>query len=220
MGGAWERMIGLVKRALKSILLNESRLSDEVFGNVVLWSREYSKWPTVDKVEWRCKWAPITPNHLLLLRNGPVIRPGKLKSDMYWRRWRYAQHLAADVFWYKWVKLYLPELQKRVKWTEINRDVSLGDYVFIADENTPRDLWPLVIVEEVSTGRDDLVRSVHLQMRTTKLVRSITKIILLEGAVISEWMKLSRLVYGKSYLGGGSIIFSDEFGKTSQSFPW
>ena len=30
MGGAWERMIDLVKRALKAVLLNESRPSDEV----------------------------------------------------------------------------------------------------------------------------------------------------------------------------------------------
>ena len=30
MSGAWERTIGLVKRALKAVLLNESRLSDEV----------------------------------------------------------------------------------------------------------------------------------------------------------------------------------------------
>ena len=204
MGGAWERMIGLVKRALKAILLNESRLSDEVLETLFCEVESIVNGRPLTKLSDDVNdWAPITPNHLLLLRNGPVIPPGKFdKSDMYRRRWRYAQHLA-DVFWHKWVKLYLPELQKRVKWTEINHNVSLGDLVLIADENTPRNLWPLAIVDEVLTGRDDLVRSVRLRTRTTKLVRPITKIILLEGAVISKWMKSSRLVYSKKYLWGG-----------------
>ena len=204
MGGAWERMIGLVKRALKAILLNESRLSDEVLETLFCEVESIVNGRPLTKLSDDVNdWAPITPNHLLLLRNGPVIPPEKFdKSDMYRRRWRYAQHLA-DVFWHKWVKLYLPELQKRVKWTEINRNVSLGDLVLIADENTPRNLWPLAIVDEVLTGRDDLVRSVRLRTRTTKLVRPITKIILLEDAVISKWMKSSRLVYSKKYLWGG-----------------
>ena len=44
-----------MKRALKAILLNESRLLDEVLATLFCEVREYSKWPTVDKVKCRCK---------------------------------------------------------------------------------------------------------------------------------------------------------------------
>ena len=99
MGGAWERMIGLVKRALKAILLNESRLSDDVLETLFCEVESIVNGRPLTKLSDDVNdWAPITPNHLLLLRNGPVIPPGKFdKSDMYRRRWRYAQHLA-DVF--------------------------------------------------------------------------------------------------------------------------
>ena len=88
----------------------------------------------------------------------------------------------ANRFWFKWTKLYLPELQKRVKWTELCRNLSVGDLVLILEENTPRNLWPLAIVKEVSIGRDGQVRSVRLKTRCTELVRPVHKVVLLEGA--------------------------------------
>ena len=80
------------------------------------------------------------------------------------------------------MKLYLPELQRRVKWHDTKVNLSAGDLVMISDENTPRNLWPLAVVKEVNQGRDGLVRSVKVQTRSTTLVRPITKVILLESA--------------------------------------
>ena len=78
------------------------------------------------------------------------------------------------------MKAYLPELQKRNKWLENKRNVKKGDLVLLVDENTPRNLWPLGIVLEVTEGRDGLVRSVRIRTQSTVLIRPVTKIVMLE----------------------------------------
>ena len=53
----------------------------------------------------------------------------------------------------------------------------------MTDENTPRYLWPLGLITDVTHGRDGLVRSVKLRTRNTELVHPITKIVLLEADI-------------------------------------
>ena len=54
----------------------------------------------------------LTPNHLLLMRQGPSAPSGLFeKADNYSRRrWRHVQYLA-DTFWRRWIREYLPTLQ-------------------------------------------------------------------------------------------------------------
>ena len=126
---------------------------------------------------------PLTPNHLLLLKQGSILPPGCFHSgDVYRRRWRHVQSLA-DKFWSKWRRLYLPELQRRAKWHDKTCNLRSGDLVLMTDENTPRYLWPLGLITDVTHGRDGLVRSVKLRTRNTELVRPITKIVLLEADI-------------------------------------
>ena len=180
-GGAWERMVGAIKRVMKAVLSPSARLTDEILETVfceiesILNGRPMTKLSSDPN-----DVSPLTPNHLLLLRHGPSLPPGKFDgSDMYRRRWRHIQHLA-DQFWQKWTRLYLPELQKRTKWLDINRNLAVGDLVLVC-ENTPRNLWPLALVKEVTHGRDGLVRSVRLRTRAAELVRPITKVVFLEA---------------------------------------
>ena len=124
--------------------------------------------------------AVLTPNHLLLLKEGPHPIPGTFhRSDMLRKRWRFIQH-PADQFWRRWIKEYLPELQRRQKWTERQINVKQGDVVLVCDENTPRSLWPLGLVVEVKLGRDGIVRTIRVRTKSTELVRPITKIVMLE----------------------------------------
>ena len=181
MGGVWERMIGVAKRVLKAVLLNV-KLTDEILETLFTEVESILNGRPLTKLsDDPNDHAPLTPNHLLLLRHGPTLPPGVFSQhDEYRRRWRHVQHLA-NMFWKKWIRLYLPLLQKRDKWIDVSRNVAAGDLVIIADENTPRNVWPLALVESVQQGRDGLVRSVKLRTRSTQLVRPITKIILLEG---------------------------------------
>jgi hypothetical protein len=72
----------------------------------------------------------LTPNHLLLLRTGPTLPPVRFqKEDLYSRRrWRQVQYLA-DVFWRRWLKEYLPSLQRQEKWNQARRNFEVGDVV-------------------------------------------------------------------------------------------
>ena len=120
--------------------------------------------------------TPLTPNHLLLLRGGPHLLPGRFdQSDIYGRRWRHVQFLS-DQFWRRWVREYLPTLQLRQKWLRPQRNLQNGDVVLIMDENTPRKNWRMG-----RKRKDGLVRAARVKTSWTILTRPITKLCLLES---------------------------------------
>ena len=183
MGGAWERLIASVKRALR-VVLGKLVVTEEVLRTslieveAVLNSRPLTHVSTdVDDME------AITPNHLLLGRAVKCLPPGIFDScDSVSRRiWRQTQALA-DQFWARWLKEYVPGLTCRRRWTSETRNLEPGDLVLIAEDNMPRGQWPLGRVMEVLTGSDGRVRSARLRTRGGTVHRPATKICLLEEA--------------------------------------
>ena len=122
----------------------------------------------------------LTPNHILMLRRGPPVMGTFEKADLYGRRWKQIQWLAS-VFWRRWLKEYIPNLQIRSRWAEIQRNLKVDDLVLILDEQKPRSLWPLGRILEAIKGRDGLVRTVRIKTGQTVLTRPITKVVFLEG---------------------------------------
>ncbi|XP_072020456.1 uncharacterized protein [Amphiura filiformis] len=123
---------------------------------------------------------PLTPNHLLQLKSDMILPPaaaGKL-SQYAKRRWRQVQYLA-DLFWRRWIKEYLPQLQQRQKWIHPQRNAKVGDVVMVVNESTPRNVWPLGRVIETLPASDGLVRRVRVKTRTSILTRPIDKLCLL-----------------------------------------
>ena len=130
----------------------------------------------------------LTPNHLLLLRPGSTLPPGRFqKEDLYSRRrWHQIQYLA-NVFWCRWLKEYLPSLQQREKWNRWKRNFQIGDIVLLLQDNTPRSSWPLARIVEVHRNRSDgYVRSVKLKTTSSVLERPINNIVLLEATQEEE----------------------------------
>ena len=125
--------------------------------------------------------VPLTPNHLLLVRQNESLSPGLFeKNDTYSRRrWRQVQFLA-NVFWGRWKREYLPLLQERQKWFRPRRNFTVGDTV-IVDESTPRNVWPIGRITEVFPDRDGFVRRVRVKTKTSTLERPITKLCLLKS---------------------------------------
>ena len=80
-------------------------------------------------------------------------------------------------------KEYLLELQRQQKWVKDEPNLTVGDLVLLLDENSPRGSWLLGLVNEITVGRDGLVRSVRVKTATTEFVRPITKLVVLEGAL-------------------------------------
>jgi hypothetical protein len=167
MGGAWERMIGTVKRALQTVIAHQ-RINDEilltVFAEVecIINNRPLT-FVSDDHVDP----MSITPNHLLIGASNLASSPGVFGADdnNLRRRWRISQFLT-DQFWKRWLKEYVPTLVNRSKWHKNQQNLAEGDVAVINDPTLPRNLWPLGIVENVLPGLDGVVRTVDV--KTTK----------------------------------------------------
>ena len=187
-GGVWERCIRTVRKVLNA-LLKEQVLNDEGLTTLMCEVESIINGRPITKLSDDPRdLSPLTPNHLLLLRSGPVVPPGSFaKNDTYGqRRWRQVQYLA-DIFWRRWIREYLPMLQERQVWNKTRENIAVDDVVLVVDEKTPRGSWPLGRVLEVHTNRKDgFVRSLKVKTGTTVLIRPISKIVLLEGSSSSN----------------------------------
>ena len=180
-GGSWERMIRTIRRVLYVILHSSPRLSDDVLNTVFCEAENIVNSRPMTKVsDDTTDSEPLTPNHLLMLKGNFSYPWTNVKDgNMYQRKWRHVQYFA-NLFWKRWVREYLLELHRPQKWLNKMPNVRKDDVVLIMDENSPRGSWPLARVNDVITGRDGLVRSVKLEIKSTKLVRPIIKIVSLE----------------------------------------
>ncbi|KAA5775392.1 hypothetical protein F3H09_33240, partial [Pseudomonas aeruginosa] len=123
---------------------------------------------------------PLTPNHFLLGGPARVPVPGKFDdADLIGRaHWRAAQRLA-DVFWSRWLREYLPDLQNRREPHSRGPALKIGDVVIIADGTLPRNTWPRGIIQEVYPGADGITRVVDVRTAGGILRRPAKKIIVL-----------------------------------------
>ena len=119
----------------------------------------------------------ITPQDLLLLRPTVNLPPGKFDpKDIYSRRrWRQMQYLA-DLFWKRWVKEYLPDLQQRQRWLQPKRNAQIGDVVLIVDDHAPRNSWPMGVIQDAYKGKSGLVRSAKIKTKSTVLIRPTNRL--------------------------------------------
>ena len=177
MGGVWERLIRSFRRILR-YLLTQQTVSDDTLLTLmievesILNSRPLTPVTMDPEAE-----VPLTPNHLLLMREVANLSPAILTSaDNYAsKRWRQVQYLAQQ-FWLRWSKEYLQNLQPRVKWQTEKDNFKVDDIVLVYDENAPRGKWPLGRVVKVYPDRCHRVRQVLVKTVTSTLRRPISKL--------------------------------------------
>uniref|UniRef100_A0A182R8W1 DUF5641 domain-containing protein n=1 Tax=Anopheles funestus TaxID=62324 RepID=A0A182R8W1_ANOFN len=96
----------------------------------------------------------LTPNHFLL--GSSAGRKEKLRATpkpVVALRSSYQQAVVlAEAMWERWLKEYVPTLNKRTKWVARCEQLKVGDLVFITEG--PRKEWPRAIVEEIFPGSD------------------------------------------------------------------
>lgn len=180
MGGSWERLIRTVKGALKTVL-KEQKPREEILLTLLA------------EVEMTLNSRPLTyvntdpddpialtPNHLLLGTASGTSTVGSFDaSDLNGRKmWRKAQILA-DMFWRRWLKEYVPTLQRRQKWLNETQPIKVGDVVLILIDNQPRNTWPRGVISAVHPGRDGIIRIVTIKTRTGMLTRPVVKVAVL-----------------------------------------
>ena len=172
-GGVFERQIGTIRSVLSGLLISHSfQLTDECLSTffhevtAIINCRPLSLFNINDPES-----EPLTPNHLLTQKSKVIVSPpGEfVQSDLYLtKRWRRVQYLA-NQFWTRWREEYLESINRRSKWTKSKRNFAVNDIVLLCDDNVPRNSWRLAKVVEVLPSRDDLVRSVKIQLATSNL---------------------------------------------------
>ena len=190
MGGVWERMIGITRRILDSMLLDISlkNLSHEVLATfmaevcAIVNSRPIT--PISSDSE-----APsfLSPSMLLTQKTGydSFVYDHPACDDikfMYKAQWRHVQILS-DMFWKRWKNEYLNTLQCRRKWNEDKPNIKKGDIILLKNDSDHRNNWPLGLVTNAIESQDGKVRKAEVKIckdgKSCTYTRPITEMVLL-----------------------------------------
>ena len=187
MGGAWERMIGLVRRIIDAMLLNHRTkyLTHEVlttfFAEVctIVNSR-----PIVSVSTDPDDPFVLSPSLLLTQKvpNTDINFPNFDYKEVYKAHWKHVQVLA-DEFWRKWKREFVHTLQPKRKWSDASPNIQEGNVILLNTPDLPRGQWPLAIVERVFPGDDGLVRKVEVRIsqngKPIRYVRPVSELVCL-----------------------------------------
>lgn len=115
--GVWERMIGVTRRILDSVLadLGPKRFTHEVLTTLMAEVTAIVNARPVLPVPSDPEMPEILTPATLLTQKSRALKsiPGNFSStELYSKQWRQVQHLA-NMFWTRWHKEYLPTLQPR-----------------------------------------------------------------------------------------------------------
>ena len=203
MGGAWERMVGTVKRAL-SKTMGRRKVSEEVLATFLC------------EVESAVNSRPLTAvgrhedsNEILRpvdfvyknIRHGieviplqeqdqddPTYRPTpELASQMDAKKAIIEAEKLTAKFWSKWKTEYLIELRDRHvlygrNYKSSKQTPQIGDVVLIDDDlQISRDFWPIGLIQELVRSRDGETRSAILKTGSGRCIqRPLSRLIPLE----------------------------------------
>ena len=189
MGGVWERMIGVVRRVLDSVLQEhgQKNLTHDVLATFMAEvSAIVNARPIVPVSSDGEAPAILSPSTLLTHKvDPPASFNNKLSlKDIYRNEWKRVQVLS-DLFWNRWRSEFLTMLQSRRKWVTEKPNIKVGDVVLMKDKDVCRNQWPLARVVETFPSSDSRVRSVKVKViregKPIALVRPITELVLLTG---------------------------------------
>ena len=183
MVGSWERLIRSISRILSAIL--QAQLTFDYVLTTAMAEAEsiLNSRPLIPITVDLKDGQPLTPNHLLLLRESITLPPGLFdRRDNYTRQcWAQAQYLT-NQFWRRFVKDYLPSLNEGQKWQIRKPNIMVNDLVLVVNEAVPRSQWSTArVLETYPNARDD-VRSVMVKTPHSILKRPMSKLCLIEFA--------------------------------------
>lgn len=190
MGGVWERMIGVARRILDTMLLGSHRnhLTHEVLITFMAEVSAIVNSRPITPISCDADNIVIlTPSMLLnqKIDGDPSVCFDLDLRDMYRKQWKQVQVLS-DLFWKQWRDGYLQTLQVRRKWQESVRNLEENDVVFLRDKNVPRGEWKVgVVVKAIKSENDGKVRKIEVRVMKdgspNVYLRPITEVVLLIG---------------------------------------
>lgn len=101
---------------------------------------------------------------------------------MYRAHWKHVQALA-DIFWNRWRREYLQNLQTRSKWQETRPNIEPGDVVLLSETGLNRNDWPVGIVQTALASDGGKVRKVVVRVnrdgKPAVYTRPVTQLVIL-----------------------------------------
>nr|XP_054604550.1 uncharacterized protein LOC129165413 [Nothobranchius furzeri] len=179
MGGTWERMIGISRRILDSMLLQAGNptLTHEVLTTLMAEvTAIINARPLIPVSSDPDAPFILTPASLLTQKFDPVPIPSGdfTKADMYTRQWKRVQALA-DTFWARWQKDYLHMLQSRQKWQRRKPNLKEGNIVLLKDKQLKRNEWPMGIIVKTLPSKDGVVRKLEVKVARDKTSKTFCR---------------------------------------------
>ena len=196
-GRVWERMIGVTRRILDSVLadLGPKRLTHEVLTTLMAEVTAIVNARPLLPVPSDPEMPEILTPATLLTQKSRALKsiPGNFSSaELYSKQWRQVQHLA-NMFRTRWRKEYLPTLQPRRKWQGETRNLEERYLVLFHCKESPRNYWPLARITKAYVSADGKVRKVDLVTAkdgsTKSYTRPVTEVILLRSEKYFEKMR-------------------------------
>ena len=177
-GGIWERLVRSFKRVLYTILGTRRLTHDVLNTTFCLVEHALNSRPLTPVSADPSDLGAITPNHFLLGNQATGI-PSIVGVDEFDHRKRYARAQSyANAIWSRWIKEYVPALNRRSKWqTPAEHHLKVGDLVSIVEESNPRGYYPTARIEELRYGSDSVARSAALRTPSGSLVRPLVKLV-------------------------------------------
>ena len=116
----------------------------------------------------------ITPKHFLIVNQSTTIS-SIVDVDEFDHRKRYARAPSyATTIWARWIKEYVPALNRRSKWqTPTEQHLNTGDLAWVVEEINPRGHYPTARITELRYGSDRVARSAILRTSSGSLVSPI-----------------------------------------------
>lgn len=177
-GGQFERLIGLIKAALRKSI-----------GKGLLWWKELEE--VLLDVEITLNNRPLgyieddiqlpilTPNSMLLLNSNilPELSTDHIEDGDLRKR---AKHLkkCKEAVWKRWSKEYLRNLRERHLATtkRHGKQPAIGDVVIISSDDRKRGEWPMGVIEHLIVGKDGVVRAAKVRTAKSLLERAVQQL--------------------------------------------
>jgi hypothetical protein len=191
-GGFYERMVGTIKRALRTTLGGAALSFTEAATVLAELEERVNRRPLVQARPEEGVVA-LTPAHFLYGAEPPSLGPtpgvdwATEEPVSFGRRRRHAGNVARAL-WKRWQSDYLPTLRRwRRPASNLAPELRAGDVVLVDDGgHVKRTKWPLGVVEGLIRGADGGVRAAHLRVRGRLTRRAVQRLVLLEAAPISR----------------------------------
>ena len=182
-GGAWERLIKMVKKLLRSVIgqqnVDVNDFETLLSGAASVMNRRPLTAASADVNDT----LPITPSHFLypylFVDSTHLIPPCTGDPETLRHGWKSSQALL-DKFWIQFKSEYLTELTNKRRGAN-TKPIKIGTLVLVKDDAEPREYWPLGRVINILNQDHDHPRRFQIRLANGRVIdRHINSTLVLE----------------------------------------